>query len=116
MQAVCDRIAVFLPGPSIANNATGCMNEGEVQPNCISTTVADTTVPQWSVYPVPTAGTLNLSHPLNAPAQVLDHSGRTVLHTTLRHGQLDVRALVPGVYHLQVIDAGTVHRLSFIRE
>ena len=116
VQAVCDRIAVFLPGPSIANNATGCMNEGEVQPNCISTTVADTSVPQWSVYPVPTAGTLNLSHPLNAPAQVQDHSGRTVLHTTLRHGQLDVRALVPGVYHLQVIDAGTVHRLSFIRE
>jgi len=47
---------------------------------------------------------------------VLDRSGRTVLYATLRHGQLDVRALVPGVYHLQVIDAGTVHRLSFIRE
>lgn len=116
VQAVCDRIAEFLSGPVIADNAAGCMNEGEVWPNCISTTVPSTTVPQWAVYPVPTAGTLHLSHPLTAPAQVLDRTGRAVLQTTLRQGQLDVRALASGLYYLHVIDAGVVYRVPFIRE
>jgi hypothetical protein len=47
---------------------------------------------------------------------VVDHTGRTVLHGSLSSGTVDVHALAPGHYILQVVHKGQLHRLQWVKE
>jgi hypothetical protein len=53
---------------------------------------------------------------LNAPVVVTDVTGKVVLETRLATGVLPVSTLVPGLYHVSVVEGGEVRSLRFSKQ
>ena len=75
------------------------------------------TAPALRVHPVPTSGLLQVTGIRDrATATVHDMQGRVLHHAQVVDAVLDMSALAPGSYLLQVADADGVRQVRFVRE
>ncbi len=83
----------------------------------VSTAVSEYTTPALRVHPVPTSGLLQVTGiRARATATVHDMQGRVLHQAQVMDAVLDMSALSPGSYLLQVADADGVRQVRFVRE
>ena len=119
VQAICDHVldpanaSIFIQG-----NASGCASLPEVIASCISTAVADLPATALTIHPNPTSGTLFVGGAVDprTPVVVTDGLGRTVARRSLSGSSLDLAALSPGAYVLEVRVDERPARIRFVRE
>jgi Secretion system C-terminal sorting domain len=107
VQSVCDYLSA--DGTSdIANNATGCNSESEVETACTNTSIMElfsTSIPTILTYPNPTTGIFHIE------AENLEGSELSIFNTTgmliqklqiTQNGQVDLSNLPNGLYFLEL--------------
>jgi len=116
--SVCGYLLSPTGNVEIINNATGCNTQEEVQAACL-VGVDEINQISYTLYPNPTTNKLFISSENNIPVDkitIYNQLGQNVLHQKAFNNTIDVSALQPGIYILELISGSLGQREKLIIE
>jgi hypothetical protein len=120
VKSICDYLVSPNGSYNISDNASGCNNPQEVADACgIIIISVEEIENEFSVYPNPATNVLYITSDNNIPINeitIYNQLGQTVLHQNEANNSIDVSALQPGIYILELVSGDLKLRKKLVIE
>ncbi len=119
VQSVCNYLSSPNGTINIDGNASGCLNQAEVEQACGISSISDFLESPFGIYPNPTKNIIFISNKSGlyiSEISIFDHSGRQVLHTNKEALEINVSMLSAGMYTISIVSDERIIKTKFIVE